>query len=656
MLCARWSYALVPWQARRFLHLLRSLRRSILRRRKRHTDAGKLSGWRAWALALVLFVGLGSLSGTAYAIDTEIIVGPNVVTYPNSNTTGQGYIVAADNVYAAAEPVLGIDYDGLTDDEKALLSNESTGGAFYTFVNKFQTMANGNYPSGGWVTSEFCGNLVAVYGNDYLYWIDFTTAEKTAAQISFALVKAGQVGGGVAGDDYLFDGTAHYYNSTNAVYGIYNLLADSGTTYTFSIKRTGVLVMPSTFTVSVPANLVNTALGNLDPDDYDLYLLVNNITDNADNSSVRFGGNIYVIPKGYSSPVYNSYTVGSYTNSVCDRLTISQTVSGYVVKVSGCTYSFDGSTLTLVGGSSNRTGQSFNAGTFSNRSAYAGLNGCIMPLSTGGGTPVIPPTNWPTTPTNPTVDPPQVPNPDPPVTTPIYPTTNIYQDVTYVTADIAAILDALNEHCEHLQRSISDNFYDFWTVWSTQISDEFSHLEDYLHDLFVWLAAQFDFDSGAGYNDDTVVSWLKKIWLKLGTGGNSRPTDPVVDPFAWAEWLQQLLANFLTALLGLGTGAVDDVVDDLTALLGKFPFCVPWDLAAALAILDAEPIVPEFEWPMFYLDATGLHTFSVELSMEPYDEYMGGVRFMFKLIWIVVLLWKTKDAMELLKLGGATGA
>lgn len=657
MLRARWSHGLVPWQARRFLHCLRSLRRSLLRYRKRHTDEGKLSGWRAWALALAIFLGLCSVHGTAYAIEAEIVVGPNVVTYPHSNTTGKGYIIAADNAYLAAEPILRVEYGHLSDDQKALLSNESTGGAYYAFVNKFQTMANGNYPSGGWVSSEFCAGLVSVYGSDYLYWIDYTAQEREDALRDYARILAGAVGGGGSGGLTTtltmtpFDGVG--YTTTSCV-GVNERMA---WTYMLgSTKYYGSFYHDSydkplaqQFDITVTQATLDYVTSFMD-DTYDTCFAYM-----AQDYSLRFA----LIPnKDEFTPivVQDKYVIGFNTSNPYmafnNRVYVYNGNFSWPNSVDGLGSVINFQNSLTSGGVQLRSpsNPTWIGGTYCIAYCFFDANGMI------GDEPVIPPSNWPTTPTNPTPTPPEIPTPTIP-TTPVYPTINIYQDVSYVTADIAAILDALNEHCEHIQRSISDNFYDFWTVWSEQIRNEFATLEDYLHDLFVWLADQMDFSvSGGEYDDSSVVSWLKKIWLKLGTGGNSQPTDPAIDPFGWAEWLQQLLANFLDALLGLGTGAVDDVVDDLTALLGKFPFCVPWDLAAALAILDAEPIVPEFEWPMFYLDATGLHSFEVELSMEPYDEYMGGVRFMFKLIWIVVLLWKTKDAMELLKLGGASRA
>lgn len=660
MLRARWSHGLVPWQAGRFLHCLRSLRRSVLRQRKRHTNEGKLSGWRAWALALAIFLGLCSVHGTAYAIDTEVVVGPNVVTYPHSNTTGKGYIIAADNAYLAAEPILKVEYGSLTDDQKALLSNESTGGAYYAFVQKFQTMANANYP-GGWVTSEFCAGLVAVYGSDYLYWIEYTAQEREDAMRDYARILAGEVGGGGGSGGLTtsltmtpFDGVGYtrtscvrYSENTAWVYK----LGDTkyfGSYYHDNNNQP----LANKFNITVTQGTIDFIKSQMN-DTYDTCFAY--MSQNYNLSFVLIRGREELTPL----VVQDDYVIGYTTtndvkifNSGTYRLVSYNPNYTWPDNVSGLgnVINFTG---TLNAGTqivNTNNGEYWLGGTYCIAYCLFDADGVI------GDEPVIPPSNWPNTPTNPTPTPPEVPTPTIP-TTPVYPTINIYQDVAYVTADIAAILDALNEHCEHIQRSISDNFYDFWTVWSAQIRDEFSTLEDYLHDLFVWLAEQMDFSvSGGEYDDSSVVSWLKKIWLKLGSGGNSQPTDPAIDPFGWAEWLQQLLANFLDALLGLGTGAVDDVVDDLTALLGKFPFCVPWDLAAALAILDAEPIIPVFQWPMFYLDASGLHSFNVELSMEPYDEYMGGVRFMFKLIWIVVLLWKTKDAMELLKLGGASRA
>lgn len=209
-------------------------------------------------------------------------------------------------------------------------------------------------------------------------------------------------------------------------------------------------------------------------------------------------------------------------------------------------------------------------------------------------TPTVDPTPPidPTPPQNPII--PTTPVPDPPTPiTPIIVSEPTNTSPTDYTPWLRAILQqlrniatslgdgfnmigtALDDHCIHLQNALGS-----WMQWlersiavivnnarlslqsylkylfdtidahiTNKIDAAIYDLELYMKQQMEWLAHQLQFDvSGGGYDDSTVVSWLKKIYLWL-IGKNwsnpvGNPTQPQVDTsISWWERLLQLIAD-----------------------------------------------------------------------------------------------------------------
>lgn len=296
-----------------------------------------------------------------------------------------------------------------------------------------------------------------------------------------------------------------------------------------------------------------------------------------------------------------------------------------------------------------------------------------------------PPSNWPVP-----VDPhiwqaPPLPEPTmpiypDPVDEPIYtpdPTMPIptpENGPTYTTPDLSAVLDAMNQHCIHLQNAIYGAASQFWGLLSSKMTNDLSaftswlgdwleviadnitngilHLENYLHSLAVWLADQFDYSITASeYNDGSVVAWLKKIWAKLGTGSVvSRPDDPVADPIGIGDWLGSFFAGLLNDLKGLIDSILGEFGTDLETLITKFPISIPWDVALVLGALVAPPQVPHIEYPMYTVGMGGLeYVTDVVIDLSDWSDIMGVVRNFELLTFGGFLAMKTKHFMELME-------
>lgn len=356
-------------------------------------------------------------------------------------------------------------------------------------------------------------------------------------------------------------------------------------------------------------------------------------------------------------------------------------VTGFHMKTTGTVhqhYFRDSTTYTYaIGGtlSFTKTNQTFYHGTDtvsanSNYVVVQNYEGGIYatPLVSGGGGGGGG-NDWPEpgpTPT-PTPDPPEVPEPpdiqlpepgdpvvDPQI--PTEPTTNVQDPVNApdytlwlvaILAQLRVINDSLAQHCVHLQQEIWDN----GTRVTNSIIARANSLEhtlidgnnammDYLYDLFHWLAERMNFDNSVyvePYNDSSVLYWLKRIYSKLTNDAPDIRQPDTEEPFDFWAWLLQLVSDTIGGIIG-------DLVGDLAGLLenftDKFPFSIPWDIAALLALLDAQRATPVFVvtipavsgwWPQ--------QNYTIDLT--PYNGVASVARTMINIWWLLVLAMKT---------------
>lgn len=283
------------------------------------------------------------------------------------------------------------------------------------------------------------------------------------------------------------------------------------------------------------------------------------------------------------------------------------------------------------------------------------------------GDPAVP---EPPDPTTPSPDP-VIPDPYPPIV-PDEPTPPTIETGDTYTVDIQGILDAMDEHCIHIQTCLNGNFfnlegylgelasnctqnmqnviYNCGYVLVSSISDARDYIVenllqglydglvavtsnqadilDYFEDFAAWLDEKLDFQFPDSYDDTSVVYWLKRLYYKQGTGTVSRPEDPVTDPFGIGEWLRNLANLLIQALEGLAPGLVGDLLSTIDLLKLKFPFSLPWDIMTILGAFVASPEAPNVEFPCYAYTASGLSQVGTyDIDLDAYSNVMEGVRF-----------------------------
>ena len=543
-----------------------------------------------------------------------------------------GYFCYAYDNYDAAVWSLGLNptSSSFTAEAKTKLSNASTGGRFYTYANKFHTFGANSEPH-AWLSRDFYGQWVTLYGRDFLYWGEVTTAEQDGAKADLqTILNGGSLGGTVPSYNYV----AGYY-------------------YKIDARQSNFAPLPDYWDIDflyVSKDYIDAAL----------QWLASNYPNSKLYVSAHYNSNrqtwiqvCYASPNMYKYNGSPRYWLGydSYCVTVGGQNNIRVPNDNNNVNMVQWQ---NASSITLE---NIRNGNGNNGNPTTYFTIFDASDYELVYLDPTGN-------NWPDSGPVDAPQPPELPEPgDPVIDDEPDPTFPVYVDVstTNYTADLQGVLDAMDDHCIHLQESIWWGFNSFWNklyqyiTWSVGvIQSEFAATRDYLYDLFQWLAEQFDYSvSGGAYNDSTVVSWLKKIYSTLGLGVNTRPTDPVADPDGIGDWLGQLFANFIAWLMGFGAGLVAGLADDFAELTTKFPFSIPWDIGAMLALIVAEPQAPSFDYPLYTMDATGslVQAGTLEVDLSDFDSYMVGIRFMQKLLFCMYLAWRTPQLKELLRIG-----
>ena len=196
---------------------------------------------------------------------------------------------------------------------------------------------------------------------------------------------------------------------------------------------------------------------------------------------------------------------------------------------------------------------------------------------------------------------------------------------------------------------------------------------DNLHNDLLWLGECLNFDvnvnvdGGSGgdggsegdegdtntyvpFDDTSIIYWLKQIWSKLGNGISIKPVDPVVNPDGWWDWFANLLGGLIGALADIGLDKIGGLVDALDTLKDKFPFCIPWDIAALLGLLVSEPVTPVIELPLMALSVSNgvQEVGSITIDLSTYDDAWEAVRWIERIAFCVYLATRTKDFLDLL--------
>lgn len=233
--------------------------------------------------------------------------------------------------------------------------------------------------------------------------------------------------------------------------------------------------------------------------------------------------------------------------------------------------------------------------------------------------PVYPSFPQPDTPTQPQPITPQLPDPYSPVV----------NDTTTTTVDLQPILDAiriLNDNVTAGFESVNSALEACCSNMQALLTSWFSYFGDWLD--MIWQQLR------------TVNGWLEGIYWKLGAGDASQP-DPSIDNPGWWDWL----SGIADAVVGDLPSSLADLASSFNALRNVFPFSVPWDLAAMLALFMSSPVTPVFDLPVPFASGAG-GTAYVHVDLSAWDGVMASVRSVELVAFAAGLALKTRDMLK----------
>lgn len=234
----------------------------------------------------------------------------------------------------------------------------------------------------------------------------------------------------------------------------------------------------------------------------------------------------------------------------------------------------------------------------------------------GGGTPV-----------EPEPDPPS--NPSAPESPTYGDTTNITNegDVTNITnnnveyqIDLSPIterLDVINENLTEFAENMDD-----WWSW--------------LNDMTEDLRKQLD-----GLTEG-IETWLQMIYNRIPSATGTQP-DPLEDDEGFWGWLLALLNQ----LLGHVPESLAEMLGILNELTGLFPFSVPWDIYAILAMFAHSPVTPVMSLPLPVPEIVNENCYvNLNVDFSGYDSAAQAAR---QVQLIAFALWLALRTPDLLK-------
>lgn len=283
----------------------------------------------------------------------------------------------------------------------------------------------------------------------------------------------------------------------------------------------------------------------------------------------------------------------------------------------------------------------------------------IQPTDPGTDVPTVDPPTWPT------IDFPDITIHGAPITI-TWPTIADNADYTQLLKEIIKrlekigdlcgdIINDMDEHCEHLQQAIQDAAE--YIVDNLElgidpdlddlvrgIDNAWRKITQTIKEQVKWLADQLDYDFTVTLDLDKIEQYLRRIISKMG-GGTSKP-DPTTDPFSWGDWLNDLWTKIFTALQIALPDELGELLELFDILKTKFPFSVPFDLIAIVALFDHAPVTPVFDLPYPMLLATGVGYDTVTIDCSGWNSTMVMVRDLEVVLFTAYLISRTEWAMD----------
>ena len=180
-------------------------------------------------------------------------------------------------------------------------------------------------------------------------------------------------------------------------------------------------------------------------------------------------------------------------------------------------------------------------------------------------------------------------------------------------------LDIINENIVNLMGNINE-----WFGW---LDSELELLLKQLRD-FQW----------------AVTSWLQMIYDNMGNAGSSNSTTTINNYAQDPEGFWDKLSEILAALFAQLPTSLQDLLTQFGRLTGVFPFSLPWDLYAMLALFVHSPTTPVFDFPVPWMNQQHYQLIHVDLSV--FNDVASSVRTMELVAFALDLVFMTPKMLK----------
>lgn len=231
----------------------------------------------------------------------------------------------------------------------------------------------------------------------------------------------------------------------------------------------------------------------------------------------------------------------------------------------------------------------------------------------------------------PPIETPQAPNiVFPGITLPDFPDFNTTNNYTPGEIDFTPIIERLDDIDADLEL-----FYNSFNEFRADFLTYMNGIGDALNTInqSIWSCEQ---------RLESVITWLKNIFSRLGGTGGSKP-DPSTNQDGFWEWLREMLEKLFGAL----PTETDDMLTQFQRLTTRFPFSVPWDVYALLAMFVSQPVTPVIDMPFPMPEVIYPNGyFMAHIDLTPYDGVAAMVRKLELVAFVGWLTWRTFDMIR----------
>lgn len=153
-------------------------------------------------------------------------------------------------------------------------------------------------------------------------------------------------------------------------------------------------------------------------------------------------------------------------------------------------------------------------------------------------------------------------------------------------------------------KTINDNLVAFFEYFKNYVN----WLDDWFSDFRVDFSSIIDLLR-------QIRDWTRNIFRNMRPGYRPSPVD---DGDGFLDWLR----DFLTRYYGELPNDLSQLLIDLSGIKERFPFSVPWDIAAVLGLLVHDPVTPSYTFTLPL--PTG--SYDVVVDLAPFDDVAALAR------------------------------